>query len=240
MSTEVLAFDGVVKAYGGLRPLRLRHLHMQAGEHVGLAGFDQATAELFVNLVTGATLPDEGSVTIFGRATSAITDSADWLATVEQFGIVSERAVLLDQISAAQNIAMSLTLAIDPMAADIRSQVESLSAEVGLPGDALDRPIHGTTVAVRHRIRIARAIAGNPKVLLVEHPLAGLDAGDVSALGADLARVARSRGVAVVVLAGSVETARPFAPRVLALNPATGDLTEAKSGLLSRWFGTGR
>ena len=240
MSTPVLAFDGVSKAYGGLRPLRLRHFRVEAGEHVGLAGFDQATAELFVNLVTGATLPDEGSVTIFGRATSAITDSTDWLATIEQFGIVSERAVLLEQISAAQNIAMSLTLDIEPMARDVRDRVESLGDAVGLDANALDRPIHGTSVAVRHRIRIARAIAGEPKMLLVEHPLAGVDAGDVSALGADLARVAKSRGLAVVVLAGSVEAARPFAPRVLALNAATGDLTEAKSGLLKRLFGAGQ
>jgi len=238
--TPVLAFDGVIKAYGGLRPLRLRRLRVEAGEHIGLAGFDQTTAELFVNLVTGATLPDEGSVTIFGRATSAITDSTDWLATIEQFGIVSERAVLLEQISAAQNIAMSLTLDIDPMAPEVRDEVESLGAAVGLEAAVLDRPIHGTSVAIRHRIRIARAIAGQPKMLLVEHPLAGVDAGDVSALGGDLARVAESRGLAVVVLAGSVEAARPFSPRVFALNAATGDLTEAKSGLLQRLFGSGR
>jgi ABC-type transporter Mla maintaining outer membrane lipid asymmetry ATPase subunit MlaF len=238
--TPVLAFDGVIKAYGGLRPLRLRQLRVEAGEHIGLAGFDQTTAELFVNLVTGATLPDEGSVTIFGRATSAITDSTDWLATIEQFGIVSERAVLLEQISAAQNIAMSLTLDIDPMAREVRDEVESLGAAVGLEAAVLDRPIHGTSVAIRHRIRIARAIAGQPKMLLVEHPLAGVDAGDVSALGGDLARVAQSRGLAVLVLAGSVEAARPFSPRVFALNAATGDLTEAKSGLLQRLFGSGR
>ena len=240
MSTPVLTVDGVSKAYGGLRPLRLRQLRVEAGEQVGLAGFDQVTAELFVNLVTGATLPDEGSVTIFGRATSAITDSTDWLATIERFGIVSERAVLLEQISAAQNIAMSLTLDIDPMALEVRDEVESLGAAVGLEAAVLDRPIHGTSVAIRHRIRIARAIAGQPKMLLVEHPLAGVDAGDVSALGGDLARVAQSRGLAVVVLAGSVEAARPFSPRVFALNAATGDLTEAKSGLLQRLFGSGR
>jgi ABC-type lipoprotein export system ATPase subunit len=89
-----------------------------------------------------------------------VTDSADWLATVDRFGIVSERAVLLEQISAAQNIAMSLTLDIEPMARDVREQVGALGDAVGLDAAALDRPIHGTSVAIRHRIRIARAIAG--------------------------------------------------------------------------------
>jgi ABC-type methionine transport system ATPase subunit len=236
----VLEFAEVAKNYGGLRPLRIAHLRIEAGQRTAIIGFDRPGAEVFVNLATGATLPDSGTVTIFDRATSAITDSSDWLTTVDRIGIVSERAVLLEQISAAQNIAMSLTLDIEPMARDVRDQVISLGGAVGLDADTLDRPIHGTSVAIRHRIRIARAIAGEPKMLLVEHPLAGVDAGDVSALGADLARVAKSRGLAVVVLAGSVEAARPFAPRVLALNAATGDLTEAKSGLLKRLFGSGQ
>jgi ABC-type lipoprotein export system ATPase subunit len=233
----VLDITGVSKTYGGLRPLRLRRLEVGAGEQVALSGFDQPTAELFVNLVTGATLPDEGTVTIFGRTTAAITDSTDWLATVEQFGIVSERAVLLEQLSASQNIAMSLTLDIEPVPPEIDRKVRELAADAGVPADTLDKPIHGTTVATRHRIRIARALAGEPKVLLVEHPIAGIDAAEVAAFAADLARAARTREVAVIVLAGGVETARPFARRVLVLNPATGDLTESKAeGLLTRLF----
>jgi ABC-type transporter Mla maintaining outer membrane lipid asymmetry ATPase subunit MlaF len=233
----VVEIDGVIKAFGGLRPLRLRRLTVVEGEQIALAGFDQTTAEVFVNLVTGATLPDEGTVTIFGRPTSAIIDSTDWLATVEHFGIVSERAVLLEQISTAQNIAMSLTLDIDPMADDVRDTVNALGVAVGLEAASLDKPIHGTTVAVRHRIRIARAIAGNPRVLLVEHPVAGVDAGEVAALASDLSSAAASRHLAVIVLAAGLDAARPFAPRVLSLNAATGDLTDTKpDGLLKRLF----
>ena len=51
---------------------------------------------------------------MLGRPTSAINDSADWLATVDRFGIVSERAVLLDQLTVIQNLAMPFTLDIEP------------------------------------------------------------------------------------------------------------------------------
>ena len=61
---------------------------------------------------------------VFGRATSSIADSAEWFATVDRFGIVSERIVLLDQLTAAQNIAMSLTLDIDPVPGAIRGSVD--------------------------------------------------------------------------------------------------------------------
>src|SRR5207244_2048884 len=80
------------------------------GEHVALVGLDPIASEVFVNLLTGATLPESGDVRVFGRPTSAIADSDDWLATVDRFGIVSERAVLLDQLTILQNLAMPFTL----------------------------------------------------------------------------------------------------------------------------------
>jgi ABC-type sulfate/molybdate transport systems ATPase subunit len=84
-------------------------------------------------------------------------------------------------------------------------------------------------------VRLARAIAANPSVLLIEHPRAGLGDDEVAAFAADLARLAGARGLAVVVLSSEADHARPFAPRVLALNRGTGELADPKkAGLLSR------
>ena len=235
MSSTILEFSNLSKAYGGLRPLRLRSLAITAGTQVALAGFDQTTAEVFVNLATGATLPEEGVVQVFGRATSAIADSADWLATVDRFGIVSERVVLLEQFTPLQNIAMALTLDVEPLPADVRQQAETLAREAGLDDERLDRPVADGGVALRHRVRLARALAVSPAVLLIEHPIAGLEAHEVAPLARDIARAAESRGLAVVVLAADATTATPFAQRVLALNGGTGELTETrKTGLLDK------
>ncbi len=233
--SPVIRMESLVKSYGGLRPLRLRHFTLNAGERIGLGGFDQTMAEVFVNLTTGATLPEQGEVAVFGRATSSIADSAEWFAAVDRFGIVSERIVLLDQLTAAQNIAMSLTLDIDPVPEAIRGSVDALGREVGLTGEALGAPVGAATTGVRQRVRLARAIAASPSVLLIEHPRAGLGDDEVAAFAADLARLAGARGLAIVVLAANADLARPFAPRVLMLNGGTGELTEAKGpGLLSR------
>ena len=160
MNSPVLEIDGLVKSYGGLRPLRLRRLVVASGERVALAGFDQTTAEVFVNLVTGATLAEEGAIRAFGRATSDVTESADWLASLDRFGIVSERVVLLDQCTAAQNIAMSLTLDIDPLAPEVEATVGALASEVGLGNPALSALMRGAPVATRHRVRLARPRGG--------------------------------------------------------------------------------
>jgi ABC-type transporter Mla maintaining outer membrane lipid asymmetry ATPase subunit MlaF len=236
MSDPVIQINGLSKSYGGLRPLRLARFSLLEGDRVALAGFDATTAEVFVNLVTGATLPEEGTVRIFGRATSDIADSTDWLATVDRFGLVSERIVLLDQYSAAQNVAMSLTLDIDPAPPDVSAAVEALGWEVGLTEDALLRPVQSASAGERQRVRLARAIAANPTVLILEHPLAGLAGRDAALLAADLARLAERRALAVVVLAADADQARPFARRVLQLNGGTGALTEARGGLLGRLF----
>ena len=102
------------------------------------SGFDQPSAEVFVNLATGATLPDAGDVSVFGRPTTAIDDSADWLATVDRFGIVSERAVLLDALTVIQNLAMPFTLEIEPPPDDGARARRGAGARGGAAGGVVD------------------------------------------------------------------------------------------------------
>ena len=99
----------VVRNYGSLRPLRIAALAVAPGERVALTGLDAGAAEVLVNLVTGAALPDEGEVRVFGRATSEIASGDEWLASLERFGIVSPRAVLIEGATVLQNLAMPFT-----------------------------------------------------------------------------------------------------------------------------------
>src|SRR5688500_15948127 len=108
MSALVLEFRNVEKAYGGLRPLRIQQLAVARGQTLALVGFDRATAEVFVDLATGATVPDAGEVRAFGQSTASIKDAEAWLASLDRFGILSERAVLLDGLTVLQNLAMPL------------------------------------------------------------------------------------------------------------------------------------
>jgi ABC-type transporter Mla maintaining outer membrane lipid asymmetry ATPase subunit MlaF len=230
----VLELSGVVKDYRGLRPLRIAALSVAAGEHVALVGVDQVAAEVFINLVTGATLPEKGDIRVFGRLTSAISDSVDWLATVDRFGIVSERAVLLDQLTVIQNLAMPFTLEIEPPPDEVRRRANALADEVGLPASGWERPIAALDASARVRLRLGRALALDPAVLLLEHASAGVSAHDAGTLGADMRRIAARRGAAIVAATLDETFARAVAGRVLKWEPATGRLAEQRSG---RWFG---
>src|SRR5215471_5757565 len=114
-AAPVLQVSGVRKQYNALRPLRINDLTIDAGDRVALSGLDAGAAEVLVNLVTGASVPDEGEVRVGGRSTAAIADGDEWLASLDRFGIVSPRAVLLDAVTLLQNLAMPLTLQIDPV-----------------------------------------------------------------------------------------------------------------------------
>jgi ABC-type polar amino acid transport system ATPase subunit len=87
---------------------------------------------------------------------------------------------------------------------------------------------------IRARVRVARALALDPAVLLVEHVSAGVPRGDVAALGASIRRVAERRGAAVIAATADLEFARAVARRVLTLDPATGTLSEPRRWLRRR------
>ena len=107
----VIEISGLRKQYGGLRPLRLDALVVGERERVSLAGIDAAAAEALTSLLTGAALPDEGVVRVLGESTAAIADEQAWLASLDRFGIISPRAVLLTHSTLAQNLAIPFTLA---------------------------------------------------------------------------------------------------------------------------------
>jgi ABC-type transporter Mla maintaining outer membrane lipid asymmetry ATPase subunit MlaF len=222
----------VSKDYRGLRPLRIVQLSVGAGEPVAILGLDHVTAEVFVNLATGATLPDRGDVKVFSRSTAAIADSAEWLAVVDRFGIVSERAVLLDGLSVIQNLAMPFTLEIEPPPDDVLVRAEALAREVGVPEASWRSPMAQLDAAAWLRVRLGRAIALDPGILLLEHVSASLGGAASAALGAEIRAVAARRGLAIVAATADAAFAHAVAARVLALDPASGRLTERRRG----WF----
>jgi ABC-type transporter Mla maintaining outer membrane lipid asymmetry ATPase subunit MlaF len=229
-----LELADVTKDYRGLRPLRLQRLVVAAGESVAILGMDGVMAEVFVNLVTGATVPDRGEVKAFGRPTTSVSDSAEWLALVDRFGIVSERAVLLDALDVIQNLAMPFTLEIEPVSGEIRDRASSLAREVGLAERSWPGAVGALDPVDRLRVRLARALALDPAALLLEHASAGVSSVSVVELGADIRRVAARRGAAVIALTADAGFAAAVASRVLHLDPGSGRLEEPRR---RRWFG---
>lgn len=223
----------VVKDYRGLRPLRLQELLVTPGELVALSGLDATAASVVVDLITGATLPDSGEVVVGGVSTASLSSQDAWLGFLDQFGIVNSRVVLLDGLSVAQNLAVPLTLSVDPLSPEVRARVESTAREVRLRADLLDAPAGSIDAADRLRVRLGRALAHSPKFVLVEHPTLDIDPADAKGVGQDLAALVTSdRGILVLTGDTAVST---VATRALALENRTGIAREARGW--RRWLG---
>jgi ABC-type transporter Mla maintaining outer membrane lipid asymmetry ATPase subunit MlaF len=233
-SNDVLVrLRGVSKDYRSLRPLRIAELDLTPGRSLALLGFDQTMAEVFVDLITAAILPDSGEVIAFGTHTSSIADPGSWLTTLDQFGLFTERAVLVEQFTVEQNLALPLSITVEPMTSGIRAQVAELASEIGLAND-LVRQAGVLGPGARARIRLGRALALSPSVLVAEHPNATLSAQEAAALATDMSRIIETRGMASIVLTADQSFARAVAKEVLVLEPATGALKPASSW--RRWF----
>lgn len=224
----------VVKDYRGLRPLRVASLDLHDGQTLALCGFDQMTAEILVDLITAAIVPDAGEVRVFGQPTTAITDRQAWLQTLDRFGLLTERAVLVEQFTVEQNLAIPYSLAVESLTPDLRARVGRLAEEIGFAPSDLGRQTGVLPPLGRLRLRLGRALAMNPRVLLAEHPNATLASGEAARFGEDLKRILDARRMAALVLTADQEFARVAANEVLVLHPATGTL-QSSSGW-RRWF----
>jgi len=229
----LLRLRGVSKDYRSLRPLRIAELDLPPGRSLALLGFDQTMAEVLVDLITGAILPDSGKIVAFGQHTSSIADPGSWLTTLDQFGLFTDRAVLVEQFTVEQNLALPLSITVEDMTPEIRSRVAELASEIGLANE-LRRQAGVLGPALRARIRLGRALALAPRVLVAEHPNATLSAQEASALGTDMARIIETRGIASIVLTADESFARAVSKEILVLEPATGALKPASSW--RRWF----
>lgn len=224
----------VAKDYRSLRPLRIESLDLHDGQTLALCGFDQMTAEILVDLITAAIVPDTGEVTVFGQPTTAIADREAWLQTLDRFGLLTERAVLVEQFTVEQNLAIPYSLSVESLTADLRARVSALAEEIGFARSELGRQSGVLPPLGRLRLRLGRALAMNPKVLLAEHPNATLAPDDAARFATDLKRIVAARGMAALVLTADHEFARVAADEVRVLHPATGTL-KSSSGW-RRWF----
>lgn len=224
----------VTKDYQSLRPLRVESLDLHEGQTLALGGFDRMTAEILVDLITAAIVPDTGEVRVFGQPTTAIADRDGWLQTLDQFGLLTERAVLVEQFTVEQNLAIPYSLSVADLSADLRARVAQLAQEIGFAASDLGKQSGILPPLGRLRLRLGRALAMEPKVLLAEHPGATLAPDEARSFSADLKRIVKGRGMAALVLTADLEFAREVSDEVFVLEPATGTL-KPSSGW-RRWF----
>jgi ABC-type lipoprotein export system ATPase subunit len=201
---------------------------------VALSGLDAVGAEVLVNLLNGAIVPDQGEVRIMGRATAAIDSEAGWFEFLNHFGIVTPRAVLLGASTVQQNLALPFTLAIDEIGPETDQRTKELARLTGIEERWLGQPVVEVPAAVQMRVHLARALALGPRILLLEHPTAQIDPAQVHAFATTVRDTAVARRLTLLALTEDQAFADVVAERAYRHQPGTGALVSARGW--RTWF----
>ena len=173
----MIELQGIVKRYvlGGETVLALAGVDLSIGrnEYVALIGPSGSGKSTLMNILGCLDSPTEGHYILNGRDTSSLRD--DELATVRnrEIGFVFQSFHLLPRQTALQNVMQPLMYR--PMsAAERRGRAENALAGVGL-GDRLDHRPNQLSGGQRQRVAVARALVGEPSILLADEPTGNLD-----------------------------------------------------------------
>ena len=166
--------------------------------------------------IVGLLHPDAGHVFLGDQDITALTPAALALAR-RQIGFLFQNAALFDSITVGDNVAFPLRRHTRLPEAEVRARVEEKLAAVGL-ADAVARMPAALSGGMRKRAGLARAMALDPSVLLVDEPSAGLDPVTSEEIDDLLVRVKRERGTTLVVVTHNIPSARRIGDTLLFLH----------------------
>lgn len=192
--TTLLAVTNVSKHFGGLLAVDDASLEVPTGSITGLIGPNGAGKTTLFAVVSGFEPPTSGNVTFDGvDVTHEPTHLRARRGIARTFQIVQPFATL----SVRENIAVGAFLR-HAGRADALAKADAVGREVGL-GDLLDKPAGALTVAGRKRLELARALATEPRLLLLDEVLAGLNPSEIRDM-IPVVRAIRDRGVTIFIV----------------------------------------
>jgi branched-chain amino acid transport system ATP-binding protein len=221
MTEPVLAVEGLVKSFGGVHAVRGVSFRVAAGELAALIGPNGAGKTTCFNCINGQLRPDAGRVALAGSDITGRTPREIALAGV---GRTFQVAATFASMTVRENVEVALLshaghgeALLDRMSAARRAQAEALLRRTGIESLA-DRHCATLPYGDAKRVELTLALAGNPKLLLMDEPTAGMAPRERGALMATAVELARRDRVAVLFTEHDMDVVFGHADRVIVLD----------------------
>jgi ABC-type branched-subunit amino acid transport system ATPase component/ABC-type branched-subunit amino acid transport system permease subunit len=211
VAEPLLSVEGVSRRFGGLLAVNAASLSADAARITALIGPNGAGKTTLFSVISGFLKPSAGKVRYAGDdVTGEPPHRLARRGVARTFQIVQPFAGL----SVRDNILVGAHLH-HPARAAALELAEQVGREVGL-GDMLERPAHALTVAGRKRLELARALATEPKLVLLDEVLAGLNPSEIRDI-VPVIRALSARGIAVLMIEHVMQAVMSLAEHVFVL-----------------------
>lgn len=205
----MLEFSHVSKGFGDTPVLRDLSFAVATGEFVVILGFSGSGKTTLMNLMAGLTLPDRGEVRFKGVPVTGPGPDR---------GLVVQSYALMPWLTVAGNIRLAVDATHPGTKTERAADVARSIAMVGLSHAADRRPAE-LSGGMRQRVAVARALAMQPEMLLLDEPLSALDALTRANVATEIEAIWRAERRTAVMITNDVDEALILADRILCLNP---------------------
>ena len=210
---SLLELKNVSKGFKGASVLRDINLSIVKGEFVAIVGFSGAGKTTLISLIAGLLLPDVGTVSLNNRSVTGPGPDR---------GIVFQNYSLLPWLTVYENIALAVDQVFSSWdSAKRREHVERHIAMVNLTA-ARDKKPSELSGGMRQRVSVARALAMDPQILLLDEPLGALDALTRATLQDEISRIREETHKTVVLITNDPDEGIYLADRIIPLTAGPG------------------
>lgn len=228
---QLVEIRGLRKAFGSQTVLDGVDLVLEEGAILGLMGPSGCGKTTVLRIIAGLTVPDGGSVSVFGQNLLDEEASRSQGALRRQMGVVFQGGALFDSLTVAENIAFPLRYCLGMTEAGaIAAQVRLALEEVDLAG-VEDRYPSELSGGMRKRAAIARALVYRPRLVLLDEPTTGLDPETARHIDRLIFSLARQMGLSVLLVTHDLTSAFGISDRIALLDEGR----VAWCGLPSQW-----
>lgn len=212
----VIELHDVHKSFGSLEVLKGVSLSVQTGKTTVVAGQSGSGKSVLLRMMNGLTLPDRGTVTLFGRDLKKINER-ERTELRKRCTMVFQNYALIDSMTVADNIGFPLAQNTRMKRRDIRELVAELLEMLEL-SDAIDAMPASLSGGMKKRVALARAVITNPEVVLFDEPTTGLDPVMIEFVDQLIMRTQKEYNITSVVISHDMASNRRLADHMAMLS----------------------
>lgn len=209
---SLLEVENVSKRFGGVQAVDDVSLQLDEGEILGIIGPNGAGKTSLFNLITGTIRTDTGKIVLDG---TDITSTSPTKRARAGIGRTFQVVRPFSRMTVAENV-MVPVLVHTPKVGRARAKAVALLDELGI-GRLADMDVSQLTLVQRKRVEVARALATEPRVLLLDEVLAGLNTREVVDVLPFITEV-RERGVSIIMIEHLVKALTSVSDRIIVLD----------------------